>query len=394
MKYLERIKLKIKYQYLFKKLYIIGITGTNGKTTISTLLYKYLRLNGINATLIGTNGIYINDEYIESINTTPGIDILYDTLKKSYDNNIKYIIMEVSSHAIKQNRIFGIKYNLKLLTNITIDHLDYHKTFNEYLKTKLRFINNGFNKQIILINNDMNNFNTIKKRIHKPFLTYGFNNDSYYKGEFIKLYEDHSNFVFENNDINCNLLGSFNSSNVLGFLSIIKCIKEFDYNKINKFFSNYIEIDGRMKLINYKNNKIYIDYAHTPDGMENVLYFLKKIVTNKLYVLFGCGGNRDRSKRPLMMNIACKYADKVIVTSDNPRNENPDSIINEIINGSKGNFITITKREDAIKYAISLLSDNDILAILGRGNDSFYYLGNEKIYLNDIHYVSEVIKDE
>lgn len=394
MKCLEKIKYKYKYQSLFKNLYIIGITGTNGKTTISTLLYKYLRFNNIKATLIGTNGIFINDEFIESINTTPGINILYDVLKKSNEENIKYIIMEVSSHAIKQKRIYGVKFNLKLLTNITIDHLDYHKSFNNYMNTKLKFINSGINKQIIIVNKDMSNFLKIKSKIHKKINTYGFYNNSDFSGKNIKLYEDHSEFYLDDLKINTNMLGYFNCSNILGFLSVLKCINEYNPKRLNLFFSNNIGIDGRMKLINYHDNKIIIDYAHTPDGMEKVLSFLHKISNNNLYVLFGCGGNRDKSKRSLMMDIACKYSTKVIVTSDNPRNEDPQSIINEIIGNKKGQYISIVKREEAIKYAINLLNDNDLLAILGRGNDDYYFIGNNKIYLNDIEYVKEVIKNE
>ncbi|MCI5938900.1 MAG: UDP-N-acetylmuramoyl-L-alanyl-D-glutamate--2,6-diaminopimelate ligase [Acholeplasmataceae bacterium] len=395
----ERRIMKNKNKYLFKKLYVIGITGTNGKTTISTLVYKYLRYNQIGATLIGTNGIYINDAFIETINTTPSMNIIYNILKQSYEQGIKYIIMEVSSHAIVQKRIYGIRFNLKLLTNVTIDHLDYHKTFKDYRKTKLKFINSGLNKQKVIINNDMTEIDYFNKKIRKEKETYGFLNNSVYQGIAIKLYEDYSKFIFrfDDNDylIKTNLLGDFNCSNILGFLSILININEFNYVNIQSFFKQTIEIDGRMKVLKSKNNKIYIDYAHTPDGMDKVLNYLNKIKKDKLYVLFGCGGNRDKSKRPLMMNTACKYADKVIVTSDNPRNENPSNIIEDItFNFKKEKYIKISDRKKAIKYAISMLKNNDLLAILGRGNDDYYYINDEKIYLNDYKWAKEVLNNE
>ena len=170
----ERRIMKNKNKYLFKKLYVIGITGTNGKTTISTLVYKYLRYNQIGATLIGTNGIYINDAFIETINTTPSMNIIYNILKQSYEQGIKYIIMQVSSHDIVQKRIYGIRFNLKLLTNVTIDHLDYHKTFKDYRKTKLKFINSGLNKQKVIINNDMTEIDYFNKIVRKDKETYGY----------------------------------------------------------------------------------------------------------------------------------------------------------------------------------------------------------------------------
>lgn len=395
----ERRIIKKSNKYLFKKLYIIGVTGTNGKTTISTLVYKYLRYNQIGATLIGTNGIYINDVFIETINTTPSMNIIYDVLKQSYDKGIKYIIMEVSSHAIVQKRIYGIKFNLKLLTNVTIDHLDYHRTFKDYRQTKLKFINSGLNKQKIIINNDMKEINFFNKKIKKEKETYGFFNKSMYQGMSMKLYEDCSKFIFhfEDNDylIKTNLLGDFNCSNILGFLSILININEFNYVNIQSFFRQTIEISGRMNILKNKDNRIYIDYAHTPDGMDRVLNYLSKIKENNLYVLFGCGGNRDKSKRPLMMDVAWKYADKIIVTSDNPRNENPNDIIEDItINYKKENCIKIIDRKEAIKYAIKMLKNNDLLAILGRGNDNYYNINDEKIYLNDYEWAKEVLNDE
>lgn len=378
----------------YKNMCLIGITGTNGKTTISTILYKYLIYNNIKATLIGTNGIYINEEYIETINTTPSKEIIYSVLEESYKKNIKYIIMEISSHAIVQNRIKGLKFKVKLLTNVTIDHLDYHHTFKCYRRTKLKFLNKGLYSQKVIINNDMEEISYFKKYVIQDKDYYGFS----VNGSNLKLYDNCSKFIFNYEDnkyvINTNLLGKYNCSNVLAFLTILVNINLFNYNNIKKFLNNNIEIPGRMNLINKESNKIFIDYAHTPDGMEQVLSYLNKIKKEKLYVLFGCGGNRDTIKRPLMMQVANKFADFVIVTSDNPRDENPKKIIDDILQNNKTkNFKVIVQREEAIKYAINLLNENDILIILGRGLDNYYYLNKQKIYLNDYEFVKEEINE-
>lgn len=379
----------------YKDMCLIGITGTNGKTTIATLLYKYLTFSKIKATLIGTNGIYINDEYIESINTTPSNDILNEVIERSHQKNIKYIIMEVSSHAIVQKRIKGLKFKIKLITNVTIDHLDYHHTFKKYRRTKLKFLNRGLYSQKIIINNDMDEIKYFKKYVMQDKEYYGFS----VNGSNLKLYDYCSKFIFNYNDnkyvINTNLLGQYNCSNILGFLTILVNLDLFNYCNIKKFFNNSIEIPGRMNLIEKNSNKIFIDYAHTPDGMENVLSFLNKIKKENLYVLFGCGGNRDKTKRSLMMNVASKYADYIILTSDNPRNEEPETIINDILKNNNHNhkYKVILKREEAIKYALNLLQQNDLLAILGRGLDNYYCINDKKIYLNDYELVKEVINE-
>lgn len=376
-----------KNKKILKEMTFIGVTGTNGKTTITSLLYKYYRFNNQNITLIGTNGIYINDNYYESINTTPGIEKLYDIILKSYNLGIRTIVMEVSSHGIKQYRIHKIKFKVKALTNITLDHLDYHKSFNEYKKVKLSFLK----KSILLLNNDID---IIYNKKFKKVFTYGMK-ESYFNMSEIKINEQGSKFnlMIKNKQylIETNLLGIFNCYNVLTFIGILYLLNEFDYLKIKQFLDSNIKINGRMEVINYNNKNIIIDYAHTPDGIKNVLSFVKSINKRKIITLFGCGGNRDKSKRAVMGKIASNYSDLIIITSDNPRDEEPEDIIDDIIQGVNTNYLKITDRKKAIKKGVELLNEYDCLLILGRGNESYTIIKNKKIEFNDIEYVKEII---
>ena len=382
-------KYKKQYNDISKKMNLIGITGTNGKTTTSTLIYKYFRYNNIGATLIGTNGIYINDEYIESINTTPGIDIIYKVLQKSYELGIKYVIMEISSHAIKQKRIHGLKFKLKALTNITEDHLDFHKTMKDYAKTKLYFLRKG----TVLINNDLVENYLIKRSIIRKVYSYGKKNSDYTINKI--KHQDKTTFsiIIKEKEylFKTNLQGEFNLYNITLFIGVLDILNKFDYKLIKKFLDCEIQIPGRMKFINYIDKKVIIDYAHTPDAMEKVLVYASKHYSN-IITLFGCGGDREKEKRIKMGRIASYYSNLVIVTSDNPRNENPINIIKEIEEGLKGDYIKIVNRKEAIDKGLSLLENYDCLLILGRGNESYQQFKDYKIKFNDIEYVEEILK--
>lgn len=380
-------QLKRKYREILNNITLIGITGTNGKTTTTTLLYKYFIYNNIKATLIGTNGIYINNKYYETINTTPGIDKLYEIINQSYNEGIRLIIMEVSSHAIYQKRIYGLKFKIKAITNITEDHLDYHKSFKKYKKTKLSFLK----KSNILIS-DLVQYP--KTSIFHTIYKYG-KNKSYFNMKDIKLSNDGIEFIFNINNqtylIKSNLLGEFNCYNILLFISILYLLKMFDYNKINTFLQSNIKIDGRMEILKKDNKTIIIDYAHTPDGMEKVLSFIKKVNNGKVLTIFGCGGNRDQYKRKIMGSIASKYSDLLIITSDNPRYENEMDIINDILEGVDCNYIVKKNRKEAILLGYNLLIKYDVLVILGRGNESDLKIKDHLIPFNDINYVKELI---
>jgi len=389
----KKNKIKAKKLYkenknILKEMTFIGITGTNGKTTTTTLIYKYLRHNNIRATLIGTNGIYINDIHYQSINTTPGIDKLYEIIKISHRLGIKYIIMEVSSHAIVQYRVYGIKFKIKWITNITQDHLDYHKTFKNYKKVKLSFLK----KSKIIINDQVK---TNKLLINNKY-TYGQDN-SYFRIKNINLDNKSSSYTLQiknkNYNFKTNLLGEFNIYNITLFISTLYLLKIFDYNNIQSFLNNNITIDGRMEIFNYNNKTIIVDYAHTPDGMEKVLSFVRKTYNNKIITIFGCGGNRDQYKRKIMGNIASIYSDLLIITSDNPRFEDENKIINDILEGVNINYLINKNRKEAIDEGIKLLENYDTLLILGRGNEDNIKIKDKLIDFNDINYIKEIINN-
>lgn len=379
-------KYKKQFNKILNEIKFIGVTGTNGKTTTTTLLYKYYRFKNENVTLIGTNGVYINDDFFESINTTPGIDELYNIIKISYDKGVRIIIMEVSSHAIVQKRIFGIKFYIKALTNITRDHLDYHKSFKNYKHTKLKFLKNA---NIII--NDSIKFNKVFRKIYK----FGVNNKDF-KINNILIKEDGILFNLKINKVNysfsSNLLGEFNCYNVSLFISILYLLNDFDYKKISEYLKDNIQIPGRMECFNYRNKRIIVDYAHTPDGFKQVLNFVKKIYKNKILTIFGCGGNRDKYKREIMGKIACIYSDYIILTTDNPRDEDPQLIINDIIRGMiNNNYLVEVDRKKAIDMGLKMINDFNVILVLGRGNEKYNTIKNNKILFNDIDYIKEKI---
>jgi len=356
---LKAKELKQKYKKILNEMTFIGVTGTNGKTTVTTLIYKYFKYYNKKITLIGTNGIYIDNDYYETINTTPGIEKLYHIILESYNQGIRTIVMEVSSHAIDQYRIYGINFFIKAITNITQDHLDYHKTFRKYKKTKLKFLKNS----IILINDEIKylKLNPLRK-IYK----YGMRN-SYFNMSNLFINEDGLKFKLNINNksyvIKSNLLGKFNCYNVLLFISILYLLGEFDYNKLDNFLNQNIKIDGRMEVFKYNNKSIIVDYAHTPDGMEKVLEYVDEIYKKDIVVVFGCGGNRDKYKREIMGDIASLYADYLILTNDNPRDEDEASIISDILKGVTTKYKVIMNRKDAIDYGIYLLNSYDVLVV-------------------------------
>lgn len=385
-------RLKKQYKNISKKMILIGITGTNGKTTSSFLLYKYFIFNKIPVTLIGSNGIFINDNYEENINTTPGIDIIYDVLKRSYEKNIKYIIMEVSSHAIKQYRIFGLSFQIKAITNITLDHMDFHKCFKDYEKTKLIFLKKGN----VIINSDIIQAKKIKNNLLRKVFLYGSNNNEFFFNN-IKISE---NTIFTLNYknkkylIQTNLKGIFNVYNISLFIRILTILNIFEYDKVRLFLTKNIVIPGRMNEFHYNSKLIVVDYAHTPDGIEKVLSYYQSI-NKKIITILGCGGNRDKTKRPIMGNISSELSDFVIYTTDNPRNENPLLIIKDITSGiNKNNYLIEEDRKKAIDIGFNLLKNYDCLLILGRGNDNYYFLSDKKIYFNDIKYIKGKINNE
>lgn len=386
------------YKYIFKRVKVYTCCGTNGKTTVTSLLYKYLRSNNIKCSLVGTNGNYVNDKYYKTNNTTDDICIIYELLKESYEQNVKYFIMEASSHAIKGLRIKNIPVELTVFTNLTLDHLDYHKTMDDYKYTKLLHLKDS--KKVILNSDDDTYW--LYKRYLDNYKTFGRSRADYLitnerleinKSVFnLKInYKDYyDNFYFTTN-----LLGGFNIDNVTCFIACLCEMGFFNYGKVYSFLKTICEISGRMEHYIFNNIHFYIDFAHTPDGVENVLKYLNSIKHNKLVTVIGCGGSRDKLKRKSIGEVSSELSDYAIYTTDNPRDEDEEEIIKQIASGAKNNnFTMITSRKEAIQKAISICNDDDIVAILGKGNEDYILKKNVKIPYNDKEYLFSLYKEE
>ena len=378
-----------KYYDKIKDITLIGVTGTNGKTTTSYVIYDILNKMDVKCAYIGTIGFYKNGIIKELNNTTPDIEELYEYLYECANDDIKYVVMEVSSHALDQDRVYGLKYDACIFTNLTEDHLDYHKNMEEYKKAKLLLFNKLRNKRIAIVNSDDQNY--------KDFMLS--NNYNVKVGRFgdfkikdIKLNDDSLDlkFSFKNDYFkHLNMVGKYNAYNYLEAVAALVYLN-FDINEILKI--DVFTPPGRMYIVKYKDNTIFIDYAHTPDAMEKVLKSVNEFKKNRIITIFGCGGDRDRFKRSIMGDIASSYSDKVIITNDNPRNEDDDSIIFDIVGGiKKDNFEIVKNRKDAIIKGISYLGKNDILLILGKGHEDYQIVGNTKNHFSDLEVVREII---
>lgn len=378
-----------KYYEKIKDITLIGVTGTNGKTTTSYIIYDILNKMDIKCAYIGTIGFYKNGTIKELNNTTPDIEELYEYLYECALDDIRYVVMEVSSHALVQDRVYGLKYDACIFTNLTEDHLDYHKNMDEYKKAKLLLFDKLRNKRIAIINSDDQNY--------KDFI---FSNNYNVKvgkfGDFrirnIKLNDDSLDlkFSFKNDYFkHLNMVGKYNAYNYLEAVAALVYLN-FDINEILKI--DVLAPPGRMYIVKYKDNTIFIDYAHTPDAMEKVLKSVNEFKKNKVFTIFGCGGDRDKFKRSIMGNIASIYSDKVIITNDNPRTENEDDIISDIVSGIKtDNYEIVKNRKDAIIKGVSYLDKNDILLILGKGHEDYQIIGNEKKHFSDLEVLKDII---
>lgn len=378
-----------KYYEKIKDITLIGVTGTNGKTTTSYIIYDILNKMDIKCAYIGTIGFYKNGTIKELNNTTPDIEELYEYLYECALDDIRYVVMEVSSHALVQDRVYGLKYDACIFTNLTEDHLDYHKNMDEYKKAKLLLFDKLRNKRIAIINSDDQNY--------KDFI---FSNNYNVKvgkfGDFrirnIKLNDDSLDlkFSFKNEYFkHLNMVGKYNAYNYLEAVAALVYLN-FDINEILKI--DVLAPPGRMYIVKYKDNTIFIDYAHTPDAMEKVLKSVNEFKKNRVFTVFGCGGDRDKFKRSIMGNIASIYSDKVIITNDNPRTENEDDIISDIVSGIKiDNYEIVKNRKDAIIKGVSYLDKNDILLILGKGHEDYQIIGNEKKHFSDLEVLKDII---
>lgn len=386
----ETIKVKDTHEYLVNYLYdnyydkikhlkLIGMTGTNGKTTTCFLIYQALNKLGIKCAYIGTIGFYL-DKKIKSLNnTTPDILEIYELLLECVDNNCEYVVMECSSHALDMHRLDKLQFQYGIFSNLTQDHLDYHKSLENYIEAKQKL----FDK--VTIKTFVNSDDKYKDYfIRDNTITYGL--DGNYKLSDINLKER----TFKVNDITykTNLIGKHNIYNLLAVIALLTELK-LDTKVIEQLSCP----PGRMDIVNKDSNLIIIDYAHTPDAVSKIINSVKELNYNIIITIIGCGGDRDSYKRPIMSNIACSNSDYVIFTNDNPRYENPNNIISDMLhNLDKFNYEIILNRENAIIKGIQMLEKNDILLVLGKGHEDYQIINGVKYHFDDKEIVKKYIK--
>jgi len=371
------------------KIKIVGLTGTNGKTTTASAIYSFLLDLDKKVALQGTRGFFMNDEVIEGKSlTTPSVLNTYIHIYQAVTAGCEYFIMEVSSHAIVQKRVEGLNFELKILTNITQDHLDYHKTMGEYIAVKNSFFQDDCKK---LINKDepKASFNI------KNTMTYGIENSATYRLIAYSLNNASSGIIqnFQNVvPFTASLHGFFNLYNLMAAISATHILVGGKLEAIANVVDNFAGVSGRMEQVSQEPNVI-VDFAHTPDGMAQVLNALKE---KELLVVFGAGGDRDKEKRPMMGKIAASLAKKVFVTSDNPRSEDPELIAQDIMGGIEDKSIAVVElnRKKAIQMALDEQEEDEVVVILGKGDEATQIIYDKELPFDDREVVRELLEKQ
>lgn len=382
-----------------EELNMIGVTGTNGKTTITFLIAELLENIGKSTAIIGTTGIYIAGEKLEATHTTPDPISLNKLLRQIVDQGIEYVVMEVSSHSLAQNRVDYIDFDLAIFTNLTHDHLDYHKTFEAYLQAKKILFDNLKAGAKAIINLDDNSSKAIVQDTKANIITIGWNKEAEFKLSNEHFDHNGSTFTINNGsgnyDISSPLLAQFNIINLTLSLAAVSTLCNVNLPDLVQDLSYLKAAPGRMDRVSLKNGAVaVIDYAHTPDALEKAGKACKELLdgaNSKLIIVFGCGGDRDRAKRPLMAKASQKYADISIITDDNPRTESREQIFADIEKGLIDNdsYQIIKDRSEAIRRATELSQKGDIILIAGKGHENYQIIGTVKHHFNDIEEVSK-----
>ena len=371
------------------KLKLIGITGTNGKTTTSFILKNVLQTAGFKTGLVGTIANYIGDNKIDSKLTTPESNDLNNFFLQMIDNKCQYAVMEVSSHSLSLNRVYGLSFISAVFTNITSDHLDFHNSFEEYFTAKKILFDNLSTKSFSLINSDDKNSFRIVKDTQSKVVTYGISNNADYVISNIKYDLNGTNFSISQNgnlfNIHTDLIGTFNAYNATATFATARSLG-LDSEVIVDGIQTAPQVPGRFEVIGKGNKKVIVDYSHTADSLEKALQAIREIVKDKIQVItvFGCGGDRDKTKRPIMGQIASELSDEVIITSDNPRTENPYSIIDDIKTGIvKKNFTIEENREEAIHKALKMAQSKSVILIAGKGHENYQEINGIRNHFSD-----------
>lgn len=392
------------YNQPTRKLQLIGITGTNGKTTTSHLIDQIFRDSQVNTGLIGTMYIKIGDEVHEAKRTTPDSTILQKTFKKMVDADVKTAIMEVSSHALDQGRVFGCDYDIAVFTNLTQDHLDYHHTMEEYRRAKsLLFsqLGNTYDHKkpkYAVLNIDDKASEKFQKETAAHIITYGIDNEADFFATNIQMNASGTTFTLHSpegkHQVNLQLIGKFSVYNVLAAIAT-GYISNIALDQIIHTIENVKGVAGRFELVKGGQEfPIIVDYSHTPDSLENVLKTIQHFAEKRVFVVVGCGGDRDKTKRPIMAQIACQYGTDPIFTSDNPRSEDPLGILSDMESGVQGQkYITIPDRKEAIYYGVKNAKKGDVVLIAGKGHETYQEIGGQILDFDDRVVALEAVKE-
>ena len=380
-----------------EKIKIVGITGTNGKTTIATLLHKLFGSMGVKCGLVSTICIRIGSEEMPSAYTTPGAIELNRIFATMVENQCEYCFMEVSSHAVHQNRVAGIRFAGGIFTNLTHDHLDYHQTFRNYLEAKKAFFDSLDKSSFAITNADDRNGHIMLQNTRARKYSYGLKNMADYHGKVVDNLITGLVMHIEGREVWCKLVGEFNAANIMAIYACCRLLG-VEADEALTALSSLDPVEGRFDyFISQGQVMAIVDYAHTPDALENVLATIQKLRkgTENLITVVGCGGNRDAAKRPLMAAIAASYSNKLILTSDNPRFEEPEAIIEDMKNGldpvGLRKTVAVLNRAEAIKAAAAMAQPGDIILVAGKGHEKYQEIKGVRYPFDDKMILKEVL---
>ena len=382
-----------------EKLKLVGVTGTNGKTTIATLLYRLFTEAGYSCGLLSTIENIVNRDVVPSTHTTPDPIELNTLLQQMVDKGCEYAFMEVSSHSVAQDRIAGLHFAGGIFTNLTHDHLDYHKTMANYRNAKKKFFDDLPQSAFALTNLDDKNGAYMLQNTQARKFSYALKHDADFKGIVMESHFDGMLLKVNGTEMYTQLVGGFNASNILAIYGAATALG-FNKDELLVEISKLRGANGRFDMVHSEKGIVgIVDYAHTPDALENVLVTINDVRCHKetLITVVGCGGNRDTTKRPEMAAVAVKLSDRVILTSDNPRNEDPDEIIRQMKAGvpeeDQGKVLSITNRREAIRTAVALAKKGDIILLAGKGHENYQEINGVKNHFDDKEVLSEAFKE-
>ncbi|HEX2965721.1 MAG TPA: UDP-N-acetylmuramoyl-L-alanyl-D-glutamate--2,6-diaminopimelate ligase [Syntrophorhabdaceae bacterium] len=390
------------YAYPSRNMHIAGVTGTNGKTTVTFLIESILKYAGKKPGVIGTITYRYGDHVIKAENTTPGAVEIQALLNQMHASGVRDVIMEVSSHALHQRRVEAVEFDVAIFTNLTHDHLDYHLNLENYKKAKKLLFEDYLatsvkEKKYAILNIDDPAIKDFAPKA--PVKVFSYSTRGYADAHLIRYEEGIEGLQFTASllgreiEISSPMIGAFNASNILASM-LYGVVTDIPFSRIKEGIERLQGVPGRLERINNSRGiAVFVDYAHTPDALNNVLLLLKRLKKGKLIVVFGCGGDRDTSKRPVMGNVATSTADFSIITSDNPRSENPLHIIDEIRKGVNGNpYKVVENRKEAIEEALRMARQDDVILIAGKGHEDYQKIGDMTYHFSDKEVVEEALR--